>query len=244
MNMSTNEGAIGLLVFVMSKASQHKDKNLSLKNTINQAVFLCYVAAPSSFRVPLQGFWVASAIGGMLHQFLQQLRHFLESLWLFTLQPGNMLSRLVGIVKFIHNSQRLLRKLCSSSIEFRRCVLPWRYSSSPRSRLAINSSFETSVSSSFLAVSFLAYFNSFAIMASSWAMILNWRNSSAFNCNAVIFLTFFEFRRQNYEKKLILPKQLHFFILFESQYHLLEDVGTTVPRLLVAPSFIQIIINV
>ena len=28
MNMSTNEGAIGLLVFVMSKASQHKDKNL------------------------------------------------------------------------------------------------------------------------------------------------------------------------------------------------------------------------
>jgi len=221
MKIPPNEAAISLLVIIVSVTSQHKDKNLCFENTIYQAVLLGDVSAPSPFRMPLQGFWVTSASGGVLHQFLQQLRHFLESSWFLVLQLGYMLPRFVGIIKLIHGGQRLLRKLCSSSIEFKRCVLPWRYSSSPRSRLAMNSSFETSVSSSFFAVSFLAYLNSFAIIDSSSAMMLNWRNNSAFNCIAVIFLVIFVFRGQNYKINLIQPKQIYFLFIFN--IHILKN---------------------
>ena len=38
-----------LFVLVMPVTSEHKDKDIFFKNTIDEAVFLCDLAAPSAF---------------------------------------------------------------------------------------------------------------------------------------------------------------------------------------------------
>ena len=160
------------LVIIMAVGSQHEHQYCIVEDAVNQPVLLGDSPAPSTLGLSFQGLGVTSASFGMFHQFNKHLCHFLESLWLIVLQLLHVQLCLVSVIKSIHDNQRLLRKWFNSSTELMRCVLPWRYSSSPLSRLAKNSSLEISVGSScFSATSLRRYFATRFSMLSSSARV-------------------------------------------------------------------------
>ena len=180
------------LVIIMAVGPQHKHQYSIVKDAVNQPVFLGDSPAPSTLWLSFQGLGVTSACLGMFHQFNKHLCHFLESLWLIVLQLLHVRLCLVSVIKSIHDNQRLLRKWFNSSTELMRWVLPWRYSSSPLSRLARNSSLEISVGSfCFSATSLRRYFATRFSMLSSSARVPRLRSISAFNCTDVISLNCF-----------------------------------------------------
>lgn len=174
----------------MAIGSEYKHKNRILENAVNQTVFLGDAATPTSFWRTFEWFWMTCATSGVFHQFCEHLHYFLKSLWLIMLQLLHVQLGFIGIFEFIHKAQRLSRNWVNSSFELMRCVLPCRYSSSPLSRLAKNSSRVISVGAAFFSMtSFLAYLVRRLINGSLSAMAPMLCQSStfmAFNCTAVI----------------------------------------------------------
>ena len=64
-----------LPIVVVAISSKDINIDLVLKNTINEPVFLCYLPAPTSLRLSLQRFWMASALKGMLLEIAKAKGH-------------------------------------------------------------------------------------------------------------------------------------------------------------------------
>ena len=174
----------------MPIGSEYKHKHRILVNAVNQTVLLGDAATPASFWRTFKWFRMACATFGVFHQFSEHIHHFLVSLWLIMLQLLHVQLGFISVFKFIHKAQRLSRNWVNSSFVLMRCVLPCRYSSSPLSRLAKNSSRVISAESAFLSMtSFLAYLVRRFINGSLSAMAPMLCQSSTFivfNCMAVI----------------------------------------------------------
>jgi len=188
-------------VVVMPVASEHKDKNFVFKDAIHQTVLLRNLAAPSAFRQSLQRLRVSKPGLGMLLQFLYEAYCFGKDFWLAPFQLCQPFASFGGEINTVHQSPLLLSISDTDSPCNKRTHFPCLYSSSPRSRLAINSSFVTSVWSSFLATSFRRYLPSCFISGSLSAISAMSRSICAFNCNAVIVLTFLWFPRAKVRRK-------------------------------------------
>lgn len=187
---SLSDAGDGLLVVVMPVASEYKDKNLVFENAIHQSVLLRDFAAPAVFGLTLQRLGVTKSCFGMLLQLLDEAYSLGKSFWLVFLQSCKSLASLGCEVNIVHQSPLLLSISDTVSPGCSRTHLPCLYSSSPRSRLAMNSFLETSVGSFFFcAASCLIYFTSLVISLSSSAISPIARNSSAFICTAVIIVT-------------------------------------------------------
>lgn len=158
-----------LFVVIMPVGSENQHQYRIVEDSVYQTMLLGDAPAPTSLRLPLQRFWVASTCSRMAFQ---------------------LLYRLVRIVNCIFHQPTRLRNSSRVSPGNILCVLPCRYSSSPRSRLAKNSSRGISVGSAcFSETSLRRYFEARFSRFSSSAIMLKLRSISAFICIAVMAIT-------------------------------------------------------
>ena len=155
------------------------DINHPITNGIHQTVFVCDAAAPQTMLFSFQWFGFADTSKRMFKNICQQGRDTLH--YAFIPCPLPILQIFFGSGKklYFHISSNLITR-----------PRPFLMSSCPcRIISAIaGEDIRYSVSSiaCFFAVNFFRYFTAFCIRLSSSAIMLNSRNNSAFNCNAVI----------------------------------------------------------
>lgn len=73
------------LVVIVSPCPEHQHEHLMFENTVDEAVLLVDVSAPSPFWPTLQWLWVSCSCGRMLHELFQQKGEFLEGFRLVVL---------------------------------------------------------------------------------------------------------------------------------------------------------------
>ena len=118
-------------------------------------MLFCYLSTPPSFWYPLQWFWVSNTRLGMNLQILNKAHCLSKSLWFILFKPCQPFASFSCEINVIHQSPLRLNISETVSPGCSRTHLPCLCSSSPRSRLAIKSSFDNKVSSSLVATSFL-----------------------------------------------------------------------------------------
>ena len=173
----------------MTISPQYKYEHRVVVNAIHQPMFLGDTTTPTAFWLAFQWLWMARTCLGVGLQFFQQILNFCICLGLTLAKFNQPLDSLIGIFYRVFHQPTLLRKSSRDSLGSILWVLPCLYSSSPRSRLAKNSSLETSVGSDvFSLTSLRKYFTARFSKLSSSAIRLILRRSSAFSCTAVITL--------------------------------------------------------
>ena len=176
----------------MESQGYNVNKNHPIANGIDQAMLIRYTPTPKSLLLSFQRFGLANSCKRMANDILKQGRDTFHNTFVACLLPVLKVFVRPGKEYYFHNSSILTTR-----------PRPFLMSSCPcriTSAMA-GEDIRYSVSSIvfFWAAILFNAFNAFFIRPSSSAMILSSRNSSAFNCNVVIFLSFL-FPLQKYKK--------------------------------------------
>ncbi len=160
--------------------SHRKNKNVDTAVTdgIHQTVFICDAATPLT-TLPLQRLWLANARKWMTLNVFQQIGNAFQNTLVTSSFP--IIPVLLSLFEqnYFHRSSMAIDVKFPSAISFS----PWRKISTMAGEDMI---YSVSSIACFFAVNFFRYFTAFCIRLSSSAIMLNSRNNSAFNCNAVI----------------------------------------------------------
>ncbi len=158
-------------------------KNIYVNHTItdgvHQSVLISNATAPNTLQVTFQRFWFANPCKWVLKNIFKQLRDTFHYTFVACSLPVLQVFFSPGHELYFHKSSSLMTRPRPSSISF----WPWRIISTIAGEDMI---YSVSSIACFWAVNFLRYFTVFFIRPSSWAMMLNSWNSSAFNSDVII----------------------------------------------------------
>ncbi len=155
----------------------------TITNGVHQSVLISNAAAPYTLHVTFQRLWFANPCKWVLKNIFKQLRYTFHYTFVACCFPVRQVFFSLGHELYFHISSSLMTRPRPSSISF----WPWRIISTIAGEDMI---YSVSSIAFFWAVSFLRYLTAFFMRPSSSAMMLNSRNSSAFNSNAVISYTY------------------------------------------------------